>query len=57
MRENLHRPSCGEAPPPLPGKLVKKIEQGEVIELSDLLPERLSSEAMDEDGKPKRNPY
>ena len=44
--------------PPVPGKLVKRIEEGHFIEMGELLPERLSSHCEDEDQikstKPKR---
>lgn len=42
--------------PPVPGKLVKMIKQGEFIEMFDLLPARLSTGAVEDDGKPKRKP-
>lgn len=35
--------------PPVPGKLVKKIQEGQFIEMADLLPERLSSHGESED--------
>ena len=43
--------------PPVPSKLVKRIEHGEFIEMSELLPERLTFDAAEEDpgkGKSKR---
>ena len=39
----------GASLPPVPSRLVKRIEEGEFIELSDLLPERLAITSAEED--------
>ena len=53
--------TIGEGLHPVPGKLIKKIESGQFIELAELLPEQLGiTAACDDDrtkaSKPKHNP-
>ena len=50
---NTSQAVFGAGRPPVPSKLVQRIEQGEFIELSDLLPERLALGTADESAKGK----
>ena len=45
--------TIGEGLPPVPGKLIKKIESGQFIELAELLPDRLGFTAASDDDGPK----
>lgn len=50
---NTSQAVLGAGWPPVPSKLVQRIEEGEFIELSDLLPERLAFGTVDESAKGK----